>query len=95
MRPFFGAIIKRKIENVVTLYQFNAMDEMEQIEALWEHGVHITERQDGEYRLILYQIDSFYVEVWYHMEDNDIRRFRSFSSITQLEPYLKNIEIKF
>lgn len=31
----------------MTLYQFNAMDEMEQIEAIWEHGVHVAERQDG------------------------------------------------
>lgn len=45
----------------MTLYQFNALDEMEQIEAIWEHGVHIAERLHEEYKLILYQIDSFYV----------------------------------
>jgi hypothetical protein len=67
---------------------------MKQAEALWKHGVHISERQDGEYRLILYQIDSFYVEVWYHTEGNDIRKFRTFSSTTQLEPYFKNIDIR-
>lgn len=45
----------------MTLYQFLAMDEMEQQEAIWE-GVHIADREDEEHRILLYQIDSFYVE---------------------------------
>jgi hypothetical protein len=56
----------------MTLYQFLQLDEMEQAEALWK-SIMIADRIEGEYRLILYQRDSFYLEVWYHMEDNDIR----------------------
>ncbi len=77
----------------MTLYQFNALDEMEQQEAVWS-GTHIGERFDQEHSILLYQIDNFYVEVFYHREHNVIRRFRSFSSVTQLEPYLKKIDIK-
>jgi len=72
----------------MTLYQFNALDEAEQQEALWEKGVHIAERDAGEWRLILYQIEAFYVEVWYQREDNYILKYRSFLSMEQLEPYL-------
>jgi hypothetical protein len=43
----------------MTLYEFNLLDEMEQAEALWEHGVHIGERKDSEHNILLYQIDSF------------------------------------
>jgi hypothetical protein len=50
----------------MTLYQFLAMDEMEQQEAIWE-GVLIADRQDEEHRILLYQIDGFYVEVFYHV----------------------------
>lgn len=59
----------------MTLYQFNALDEMEQAEALWNKGVHISKREDDVHRFILYQIDAFYVDVWYHKEYNVIRKF--------------------
>jgi hypothetical protein len=47
----------------MTIEQFKRADEMEQAEALWEKGVHIAEREDEVHRFVLYQIDSFYVEV--------------------------------
>ena len=65
---------------------------MEQAEAVWS-GVHLGERQDEEHTILLYQIDSFYVEVYYHREYNLIRRMRSFSSVDQLAPYLRQIDI--
>jgi len=77
----------------MTLYQFNQLDEMEQAEAVWS-GTHIADRQDKEHNILLYQIDGFYVEVYYHREYNVIRKLRSFSSVTQLEPYLNQIDIK-
>ena len=77
----------------MTLYQFNALDEMEQAEAVWS-GVHIGERRDEEHNILLYQIDSFYVEVYFNRELNVIRKFRSFSSTDQLGPYLDSIDIK-
>ncbi len=39
------------------------MDEMEQAEAVWE-GTHIADREDEQYKILLYQIDGFYVEVY-------------------------------
>ena len=76
----------------MTLYQFNALDEMEQAEAVWS-GTHIGDRIDGEHNILLYQIDGFYVEVYYHQMYNVIRKFRSFSSTDQLEPYFDQIDI--
>ena len=76
----------------MTLYEFNALDEMEQAEAVWD-SVFIADREDDEHRILLYQRDSFYIEVYYHKEYNAIRRLRSFSSTNQLEPYLKRIKL--
>lgn len=76
----------------MTLYQFNSLDEMQQQDAIWE-GVHIGDREDEEYKIQLYQIDAFYVEVFYHEEHNVIKRYRAFSSLDQLGPYLDQIEI--
>jgi len=76
----------------MTLYQFNALEEMEQAEAVWS-GTHVGDRQDEQHNILLYQIDGFYVEVYYHREHNEIVRFRSFSSTEQLLPYLGEINI--
>ena len=80
------------LENM-TLYEFIAMDEMEQQEAIWE-GVHVGDRDDGGHRILLYQFDNFYVEVYYHKECNVVRRYRPFSSTNPLEPYLNQIDIQ-
>lgn len=76
----------------MTLNEFDQLDEMEQAEAIWE-GVFIDTRKDNEHNILLYQIDAFYVEVYYHNELNVIRRLRSFKSTTELEPYLRKINL--
>jgi hypothetical protein len=70
------------------------LDECEQHEAIWDNGVHIGYRIDGEYKIILYKIFSFYVELRYHMEHNALKGLRSFSSMDQLKPYTDCIDIK-
>ena len=79
----------------MTLYEFNLLDEHHQANMIWNAGVHIDERTDSDLTILLYQIDSFYVEVYYDQVKNDIIRFRSFSSVNQLEPYLKKITVNF
>ena len=76
----------------MTLYESKCLDEMEQMEAIW-NGVHLANRDDAEHKILLYQIDSFYVEVFYHKEYNVIRRIRSFSNTGPLEPYLAQIDL--
>lgn len=77
----------------MTLYQFKSLSEGEQGEALWEHGVHIATRKSMFYTLALYQLEDFYVEVIYDGVANRIKKLKSFSSTTLLEPYLEQISI--
>lgn len=76
----------------MTLYEFNLLDEMEQAEILWNAPC-IDGREDAEHKILLYQVDRFYVEVYYHKEYNVIRKFMSFESTDQLEPYLQKIDL--
>ncbi len=79
----------------MTLYEFIQMDEDEQAEVTWE-GVHIANRFDGVYKILLYQIngmESFYVEVYYHKEDNAIRKLRPFKSMELLDLYADEIDV--
>ena len=78
----------------MTLYQFNQLDEHEQMETLWEKGVFLADRTEGEYYIKLYQIDGFYLETYRLIEHNEIKRIRSFSSTDQLAPYIERLKLK-
>ncbi len=70
----------------MTLYDFIQTKELQQAEATWE-GVHIDSRDDGIHTVLLYQInssESFYVEVYYHKENNIISKLRPFKSMELL-----------
>jgi hypothetical protein len=43
--------------------------------------------------VLLYQLDSFYVEVFYNKTHNYISKLNGFDDTDLLEPYLKKIEI--
>jgi hypothetical protein len=76
----------------MTLYEFNAADELEQLQAVWK-GVSLGSKKDEVYDINLYQIDSFYVEEYIHRK-NDVRhKFRSFSNPDLLESYTSQIDI--
>jgi len=76
----------------MTLYQFKMLNETEQAEVVWA-STNIGQRPDHEHTILLYQVDSFYVEVYYHRENNAISRMRSFSNPDQLDPYTMHINI--
>jgi hypothetical protein len=48
----------------MTLYEFNALNEMEQAEAVWD-GVFVADREDEQHKILLYQIENFYVSSIY------------------------------
>ena len=54
----------------------------------------VGDRIEGEKMVLLYQIESFYVEVYYHPMSNEVMKHRSFSSTNQLDSYLKEINIE-
>ena len=77
----------------MTLYDFNGLDEMEQLKVIKTFGTEIGKRTDKSYQYTVYQIDSFYVENWFHIESKTLKRIRSFSNPDLLEPYLGDIDI--
>jgi hypothetical protein len=76
----------------MTLGEFRTLDDIEKQEAIWE-GTHIGTRYDEHHSILLFQIDSFYVEVFYHHQSEVIKKYRSFRSVEQLAPYLRQIDI--
>ncbi len=72
--------------------QFNKLSEDEQSDIICKKGVLISVRRTEEHRVLLYQIEAFYAEVFYHPTNNVIR-IKSFSSTEDLQPYLNQISL--
>jgi hypothetical protein len=70
----------------MTLGDFLELDEMEQAEAVWSSKLRGT-RHEGEFKILLYKIDEFYVEAWYHVEHNILRKFVPFDDKESLALY--------
>jgi hypothetical protein len=78
----------------MTLYEFNQLDELEQIETFWVEGQKVGERSGKSFRYLLYQLNDFYVEVKFNMVVNVIYAMRSFESESpHLDVYLLPIDI--
>ncbi|MEO6329850.1 MAG: hypothetical protein ABIO55_13005 [Ginsengibacter sp.] len=77
----------------MTLYEYNHLDQAEQFEVLYKSGVHISDRADSDYCIILFQLDSFYVELYFHIERNTLKKLRSFSNVDFIKPYLEQIDL--
>lgn len=78
----------------MTLLQFNEMTEDQQAFILEQYGVCISARDHKKDKLLLYQVDAFYVEVYFDPPTQSIKKMKSFASTDELEPYLINISLK-
>jgi len=77
------------------LYNFKFLDDKSQAEVILNYGVLIAARLYKDLIIQLYQIDSFYVEVYYNSIFKMIQGINSFDNLTRLEPYLSSIDISF
>lgn len=78
----------------MTVYDFIDLDEVQQAKATWT-GAHISQREDQEHIILLYQLQNFYVEVFYNKRFTCIKKFRPFISTEHLEPYLSKMKIDY
>jgi hypothetical protein len=58
-----------------------------------DYGIYVANRLKDQYILLLYQIDSFYAEVYYDYQEEQIGYIRTFHSTEELKPYLNKIDI--
>ena len=73
-----------------TLDDFNALNETEQAEAIWQ-GTLLADREENGLIVRLYSLNSFYGEVFYNAHTNKILRLRAFKALNELAPYLAHI----
>ena len=78
---------------IMNVFDFHGLSEKQQLDTLEETGVFIAERQRPFYNIKLYQLEGFYVELYYHTHFNVIVNVNCFSNTDCLDPYLQSINL--
>ncbi|RYZ00679.1 MAG: hypothetical protein EOO11_00710 [Chitinophagaceae bacterium] len=79
---------------MMTLFAFQLLTPAEQLDLLYEEGTYIGKRKVGGQVRILYQIEGFYVEVYYTKYRCVAEKLVCFRSTIPLEPYLEFIDVE-
>jgi hypothetical protein len=79
---------------VMLMYDFQLLPEQQQIEILYRTGVYVGKRKEGISVILLYQLESFYVEVFYIKYRSHVMQLHCFDSTELLDPYLEQIDVE-
>jgi hypothetical protein len=77
----------------MTLDEFAGLNETRQDETLLERGTYLADRLYKNFSIFLYQLDSFYVEVYHNLRFDILQGMRCFEDDDALQPYLDRIDI--
>ena len=76
------------------LIDFKDLNELQQIKVVKQQSIRIAKRKEGIYRYVLYQIDSFYVELKYYKDTQAIHGMKPLAATSEtLDKYLKRIDL--
>lgn len=77
----------------MTFQEFNLLSYQEKIE-ITKKATHIMSRNDEHDFIFLYQLNRFYIEVFYHRELNFISTLQGFEDTDLLTPYLDKLDME-
>jgi hypothetical protein len=78
---------------IMTLQYFKSLPRKQKKIIVLRTGIFLSEKNYGFLRTMLYQVDGFYVEIFFTKLSRDAVWFRSFDSTNNLQPYLQQIDI--
>lgn len=78
----------------MNFYEFRMLDKIDQIDLLYKDGIYIGKRREGKSIVVLYQLNSFYVKVFYQKYRCYVRRLYCFTSTQLLNPYLDQVNVE-
>jgi len=79
---------------MMKMFDFSLLEIEEQLDLLQYEGVFIGKIRQDSFLKVLYQYDSFYVEITYRKYRYAVERLRCFESTRHLDPYLKQVNIE-
>lgn len=75
------------------LTEFKYQEKQKKQQLLCEKGVYLARRTQNEFTILLFQVASFYVEVYIDEEEEMVSYIKAFSSTDHLAPYLQAIDV--
>lgn len=81
-------------KKVLRLRDFLELSEKEQFDLLHTDGVHVGKRKLGKQTVILFQLNGFYVEVYYKQYRKLIDHISTSENTDILQPYLDQVHIR-
>lgn len=77
----------------MTPQKFKQLTRQQKRNTLLRFGAFVSERSFGPMRIMLYQLDSFYIEVYFFKWSKSVAWFKTFKSTDKLNPYLQQIDL--
>ena len=77
----------------MNIFDFHRLNEKQQLDTLEKSGVFIAEMNGPYYNIKLYQVNGFYVELYFHTHFNVVVNINCFTNTDCLDPYLENIRL--
>jgi hypothetical protein len=79
--------------NYISITDFNCLNIDEKSWYLWHGATFLHVYENGPYRINLFFLNDYYIELWYDIGTNSIEEILAFTSTERLEPFLRNIDI--
>ena len=90
----FVAKVARR-NGIMTMAEFEVVSARKQVAFLYEDGVYIGKCKTSDYVKLLFQLNSFYVEIVYASYRLAIKKIRCSDCTTILDEYLGQIDVEY
>ena len=78
----------------MTLFEFRLLELPDQVALLYSEGVYIGKRKEGKTIILLYQLEAFYIEVYYRTYRRHVKTLYCTASTSILDAYLEQIDVE-
>ncbi len=79
--------------SMINCKEFNQLSHDEQTWYIWNGAIHLHIREVYGYRVNLFSFNGYYIELWYSINENSIKKIKAFDNSALLAPYLETIKI--
>ncbi|HEX5001623.1 MAG TPA: hypothetical protein VFW78_03940 [Bacteroidia bacterium] len=78
----------------VNITEFNCLNMDEKAWYLWHGATFLSVFEKAGYRINLFHLNDYYIELWYNISENKVDHIRAFRSLDLLDPFLATIDIE-
>ncbi|MES2881505.1 MAG: hypothetical protein V4676_05105 [Bacteroidota bacterium] len=78
----------------MNLFDFKLLGDTEKLEILYRCGVYVGKRRKEHKTVLLYQLEGFYVELFYQKHRCVVSHLYCFSSALRIDPYLDQVNVE-